>query len=370
MKINFVTSNLAPFRIDLLDELCKYIDITIFYNDDVVKNTNSKYMNRKPTKSKYINISRYIKNNIRFFDYRKILNTPCDLIILDGYGFLSQIIFIILLKIKKIKFVLSVDGGFIKKDESKIKYFFKKYLISSAEYYLSTSNVTDEFLIYYGAEKNKIYRHYFTSIYKKDIKLVPECQELRKELRKELNLKDKITIISVGKFIYGKGFDLLIKSLKYINANVEVLIIGGNKIDEYSKLIEDEHLNNVKFIGFCDKEILKKYYDASDIFILPTRSDVWGLVVNEAMSRGLPVITTDMCIAGLSLIENYKNGMIVSVDEKSIAEGINKLLEIDLHTIGKNNIDKIKKYTIEESALNDYIVLKKILNLKDETNEN
>ena len=55
---------------------------------------------------------------------------------------------------------------------------------------------------------------------------------------------------------------------------------------------------------------------AADAFVLPTREDIWGLVINEAMAYGLPVVTTDRCNAGLELIKNNVNGYVVHVDDK------------------------------------------------------
>ena len=53
---------------------------------------------------------------------------------------------------------------------------------------------------------------------------------------------------------------------------------------------------------------------ASDLFVLPTREDIWGLVINEAMSFGLPIITTRKCIAGTELITDGENGYLLEAD--------------------------------------------------------
>ena len=65
---------------------------------------------------------------------------------------------------------------------------------------------------------------------------------------------------------------------------------------------------------FMRKDQLKEYFLISDLFILPTKEDIWGLVMNEAMGYGLPVITTDKCIAGVELITDEINGYIVPIN--------------------------------------------------------
>ena len=102
-------------------------------------------------------------------------------------------------------------------------------------------------------------------------------------------------------------------------------------------------LENVHFIGFKSKEELKKYYKSADLFVLPTREDIWGLVINEAMSYGLPIITTNKCVAGVELINNDENGFIVSVeDSKSISKKINLLLDNEKlsESMSENNLKK------------------------------
>ena len=58
------------------------------------------------------------------------------------------------------------------------------------------------------------------------------------------------------------------------------------------RLFKRTQYQNVHFIDFCDKEKVFEYYKMSDVFFFPSREDIWGLVINEAMSCGLPVIAT------------------------------------------------------------------------------
>jgi glycosyltransferase involved in cell wall biosynthesis len=104
-------------------------------------------------------------------------------------------------------------------------------------------------------------------------------------------------------------------------------------------------------VGFKKKEELAQYYKAADLLVLPTWSDVWGLVVNEAMAYGLPVVTTDRCVAGVELVENGVNGYIVPVrDGDALAAAINRVLSEDYRAMGRASLEKIRPYTIENMA--------------------
>lgn len=74
------------------------------------------------------------------------------------------------------------------------------------------------------------------------------------------------------------------------------------------------------------KDELREYYNAADLFALMTRGDTWGLVINEAMANGLPVITTKRCVAGVELIKDGENGYIIDVDDTEAL--VNKILTL------------------------------------------
>lgn len=347
--INFVTQNLAPFRMDWMGELQQSFNINVFHNGEYEKCINPLYVSNQYSNLNIINIKR--KWGYRFHE---IFKNSYDILLLDGYGFLSQMILIILLKIMHKGYGISIDGGIIKK-ENLLKHHIKSYFIKGADFYLSTSEYTDVFLNHYGVANKRIYRHYFSSIFSKDIVSYEETLN-KKKIRQELALEDEFTIISVGRFIPIKGFDILLKAVREADINMQVLVIGGNATEEYIQLANQCKKAQIHFVPFVEKERLKQYYLSSDIFVLPTRGDVWGLVVGEAMAAGLPVITTDKCIAGLSIVGKVKNGMIVSSDDiKELAKAIcilreNKTLreEMVIHSI-----EGIKGYAIDRAIEQD-----------------
>jgi len=104
---------------------------------------------------------------------------------------------------------------------------------------------------------------------------------------------------------------------------------------------------------------LKEYYKLADIFVLPTREDIWGLVINEAMAYGLPIVTTNKCNAGLELVKNGINGYIVQVGnvEELRCAIIDSLLRSD--EMGYSALKAIQSYTIENMVKDHVDILKK-----------
>ena len=85
---------------------------------------------------------------------------------------------------------------------------------------------------------------------------------------------------------------------------VGTILIGGSPNSTYLELAQYYRPKHLYFEGFKGKKELAKYFQAADLFVLPTREDIWGLVINEAMAYGLPIITTNKCIAGLALLKD------------------------------------------------------------------
>ena len=158
-------------------------------------------------------------------------------------------------------------------------------------------------------------------------------------------------ILAIGQMIHRKGFDVLMHAAKDLDPDTGIYFVGGEAPEAYWKLREALGLPNVHFLGFQKKDQLAKFYKAADLFVLPTREDIWGLVINEALAYGLPTITTDRCVAGLELIEDGVNGYVVPVeDEKLLAEKIRAVLASDLEAMGKAALRKVRPYTLENMA--------------------
>lgn len=368
MKIMFLSNIPSPYRLDFFNELGKYLDLKVVFEakrnyklnekwyKDEVKNFEAIFLKDGEIEERKINwkILKHIKKNNQ------------DLIVVTNYAYFTELIALLYIKLKRIPYCMEVDGGIIRNEKWLMKKF-KTFLIKGARGYISPSKDTDKFLVYYGADKDKIYRYPFTSIKESDLLKRSLTIDEKIQIRKGLGIKEEKVVISVGQFIHRKGYDILLKACENIGDKIGVYIIGGKPTDEYLNLKEELNLTNVYFIDFKTKEEIKEYYKAADLFVLPTREDIWGLVINEAMAYGLPVITTNKCVAGLELIENIKNGYIVEVKNYiELANKINYIInnEKSIEKMASNNLDKIKNYTIENMAKVHIDIFKKILENK------
>lgn len=364
MKLVFCTQNIAPFRMRWMDELGKYFQIIVFHLNEYEKNTNKKYISYNPKNVQVVCHPRYVFGRT-LYDTDEIIKAQGDIYLLDGYGFAGQVDLINFLSRRRIPFLISVDGGILDSSESRIKFLFKKWIMSKASAFLSTSEDTDRFIQHYVGEDKNIYRHLFSGLNISDVQKSAANIAEKKALRNELKIDDKFTVISVGKFIHRKGFDILIKALKYTDNNTQVLFVGASDHEIYDNLIDDSNRNKIKFIGFCDKELLEKYYRASDLMLLPTRHDVWGLVIPEAMAQGVPVVTTEWCMAGKAMLD--KNDIIERENIQQTAQKINEydhMPEEEREAKGNENIKRVLPYCIENAVKDD------VKNLIDFRNDN
>lgn len=369
MKVLFTTNIPAPYRINFFNELSKYCDLTVAVERINAKDRQSEWTTLENIEFKLIKLKGIkIGNDTAFCPeiIHCIKHNHFDIIVVGGYSTPTGMLLIEYLRKKKIKFILSTDGGIVKEKENSIKYKLKKHFIGSANYWLSTGEYTSKYLIHYGAKREKIFKYPFTSLSEADITKTTFTNSYKEKIREELRMKEKKVIISVGRFIYEKGYDILLKTKANLEKNIGLYIIGGRPKDEYLKIVIEKNLENVHFIEFKKKEELKKYYIASDLFVLPTRGDIWGLVINEAMACALPVVTTNKCVAGLELIENGENGYIVeNENEKQLTGAIEKIINDEnlRNNMSNNNVEKIKKYTIENMALEHKKIFEKIIRL-------
>lgn len=346
MKVLWLANIPSPYRVNFFNELGKYCDLTVLFERKSSSERDESWKSYHTDNFQAIFL-RGLKTGVAEAfcpEVIKYLDKEYDHIVVTNFSDATGIWAIIYLKIKKISYEIESDGAF-PGSTSKWKKQLKTFLLSDAIRYFSTAKLHDQYYMQYGAREEQIVRYPFTSIFRKDILDEKISEEEKNRLRVELGMEEEHIALAVGQFIPRKGYDVLIRAAAMLDKAYGVYIVGGQAPEEYLSLKEQLKLENVHFVDFKQSAELKKYYMASDVFVHPTREDIWGLVINEAMAYGLPVVTTDRCIAGLELIDNGINGFIVSPDHvDDLAYAMEKAFHLE-HMIGR-----IHEFTVERMA--------------------
>ena len=352
-SVLFITNLPTPYRIDFYRELGKLCDLTVViearrasdlhfnWNDDHTETFQLHCLNEGNLDEKKVNwsILPFLKKG-RY-----------DIVVVSCYHTHTGMLSLATLKAKGIPYVFETDGGMIATEESGLKKMFKTALIKGAKTYFSPSAGSDDYLVYYGAKRERIHRYPFSSLCNADILSKPLSLQEKQAIRERLGIKEEKMILAVGQFIPRKGFDILMEAAKDMDRHIGIYIVGGKPTEEYLAMQEKYGLTQVHFEGFKTKDELAEYFKAADLFVHPTREDIWGLVINEAMAYGLPVVTTKKCVAGMELIADKE--CLVDVEDSVQLRDIMEALMNDeprRQRLAEDNLRKISGYTVEKMA--------------------
>jgi glycosyltransferase involved in cell wall biosynthesis len=129
------------------------------------------------------------------------------------------------------------------------------------------------------------------------------------------------TFLYVGRLDPEKGLDTLLEAFREVPG--ELVVVGAGIAHERLLRLAPDH---VRFEGPKDRDELVRYYRDADTFVLPSRSEPWGMVLNEAAAAGLPLVATDEAGAAHDLIDG--NGFRVPAgDVAALREALTRLAE-------------------------------------------
>ena len=174
-------------------------------------------------------------------------------------------------------------------------------------------------------------------------------------LRRELDLPERYFLFT-GRLVREKGvFELLAayaKLTESIRGQVGLVLVGdGASRQQLEHEAESISPGAIKFAGFAQRKQLAIYYGLAEMLVLPTYADTWGLVVNEAMACGLPVILSEAAGCAPELMRENWNGLLVPPrDVPSLTFAMNSLAERpDLCVaMGANSAKQIAHYSPTE----------------------
>lgn len=181
--------------------------------------------------------------------------------------------------------------------------------------------------------------------------------ERRHLIRQEFGLlPGAVVFLYVGRLITHKGIRILLEAFEILQScavtKCALVMVGdGELIDDVKALMS--HIPSLFVTGRLEGTALLDAYAAADVFVLPSYWEPWGLVLNEAMASGLPVIVTDAVGSSDDLVEKGENGLIVPVGQsEALADAMYYLVQNNnaRKNMGSASIKKIMPWTLANEA--------------------
>lgn len=364
LRMALVTNILSPYRIPLFNALSDFDDVELhilFFREN---NPGRRWqVDRESIHFNYhilpgICLSR-LKSEIFIYLnwglWRELNRFDPDVICCGGYNYLASWELLFYSKLKRVPVFLfsgSILGsGWYKNFLAKL---YKKLIIPKFDAYVTYGTKAKELLVHFGADPKQIVVGRNTVNTKEFSTRIQDltAEEVKKERRRFMPKN----IIYVGQFIQRKGVINLIKTFNMLDMpEVGLILVGdGQEKENYLQYIKANNIKNVFIEPFVQEEELPRYYAVADMFVLPSHREVWGLVINEAMTCGLPVLASKYAGATNDLVNENENGYSFDPDDvDDLAQKLRIILSDDnlRRKMGKRSIKIIKQVTPKALAL-------------------
>jgi glycosyltransferase involved in cell wall biosynthesis len=155
--------------------------------------------------------------------------------------------------------------------------------------------------------------------------------------------RERPVVLAVGRLSPEKGIDVLLRAVEGLD--LDVVVAGVGPEEQRLRAAAGE---NVRFLGQVERNDLPSLYANADILAMPSRSDPWGMVLNEAALSGLPLVSTTAAGAAHELIEDGANGYVVSPgDTDALHNALSKLVDDDglRHAMGARSRELALRFT-------------------------
>jgi len=239
-----------------------------------------------------------------------------DVVVCGGYTSPASVEALALSRVLGRKFILWSEST--NRDWRPSSFFreaYKRSFVRACFRFIVPGRAAKEYLLSLGADGERIWVApnavdvgFFSSV----------CQRLRgrkEEIKREEGITEEKVALYVGRMIDAKGVPFLLRAFFRVRrrlGGVALVLVGsGPKEGEYRRVCREEGVGGVYFAGFRRGEELVKFYALADVFVFPSLTDPWGMVVNEALACGLPVITTPCPGAVDDMVFHGVNGLIV-----------------------------------------------------------
>jgi len=357
-RILFIQNLVYPIRTPFFNSLSKVRDIEVAYLSDTASNRKWK-IKSKTLKHKYKILSNFriptpipaleiVLNPFAIFEY---FSFKYDYLISIGWANPTNYLFIFLSYLNKKPYYLWIEST-LNEDS-----FQRRLMAPLIRLLIKKAKAC----IVPGTASRKYVQSYYPKV--KTIIVPNAIEDINFKKKNKINKKNKIPVLLyVGRFSPEKNILTLLKSIKELEKKYKfkLWLIGyGKQEEEIKKYIEKNNIKSVEKIQYAKREELNSIYSQSDLFILPSKQEPWGFVINEAMSVGLPVVCSNKVGSSFDLVKDGMNGCVFNPNSSSeLSKKISKIfIKDDFKRMSKNSLKIINNFTINNmvNKLNENI---------------
>lgn len=336
MKL-FIDVSPGFYKTKLFNELHKRIDIYVIYTTDYDKSSRNKDFLGEERKYPYILFTgNKLKQWVSII--KTIVRLNPDEVIVGGYTSMSS--WISVLVSKKKRNAVIVESTFRETKTSGYQAYLKRIFFCRVLKAYVCGTPHEKLTKLFGF-KGKIVMWNSVGL----INRVSTPIYVKRDVIKHF--------LFVGRLIPVKNLPWLIEIFSS-HPNLELDIVGFG--EEYTYLESLIHTPNIHLLGAVDNKELSKYYQKSDVFILPSLTETWGLVVEEALNNGVPVMCSNMVGCADDLVIANRTGGVFEVNNKDDFElKLSEICSIDIYNQIRRNITKIDFEEREYRIINAFI---------------
>ena len=366
-KVAYLITHPIPYQSSLMRELSKSkkFNFKVFYCSKITLSNYKDIEMNKNINWNFDLLSGYEYKFLKsFFDYSvpsfflpinygliyQLKKDKFDYILIHGHARFYNLLIIIFSKLIGIKVLLRSESN---NQHSKRKLLSKltlKFIDIFIYKYLAIGSLNKDYYISKGIKNNKIQMMYYTvdNDYFQKFKI---DSVMKKKFLTNNHLFNKKIFLFAAKFIERKNLifflnvylNILKKNLDF-KSKAHLLLIGDGELKNDVLKIIKKNKNEITYLGFIDQKKIPFFYHISDIFVIPSKVENWGLTVNEAMCCGLPIIASNKVGSAYDLLDN-KNSFIFDYDnEVQLGKILINCINTDLKKMSNESIKKIKKF--------------------------
>jgi glycosyltransferase involved in cell wall biosynthesis len=329
-KLVIITEIIAPYRIPVFNALASRSEIdlhVIFLSENdpslrqwrVYKDEIKFHYDVLPSWRQHVGKYKVLINRGVFSALSKF---GPDAVLCGGYNYLASWEAAAWARVNRVPLLLwSESTAFDKRRGHRIVEFMKSRFLSLCRAFVVPGKSSLEYLKDLGISEQRI----FTAPNAVDIQLFAGLAEAARRDESQVRARRSLPsryFLCVGRLVRAKGvFDLLDAYTQLddaTRAKIGLVFVGdGSGRAELMAQASRIAPGTIQFPGFVHREELPEFYALAEALIFPTHSDTWGLVVNEAMSCGLPVVVTSVAGCVADLVENNWNGLVVPTGNSS-----------------------------------------------------